>query len=523
MLAEGGNAIDAAVAGVYASCMCEPTLTGPGGAGFATVHTADGTDVTLDFFAAVPGLDRTIDTATGPVPVDVLFGATTQTFHVGPQSCAVPGFVAGTLQLHERFGRLPLATVLAPAIELARTGIEITAAQAYCHSLLERIVTRVPAGKHIFSPDGRFLAEGDRFRQPDMADTFEQLVSGGAAAFYTGDIAAEIVRWSDDRGGLISRTDLERYRVAERPPVHSTYRGIDFLSVPPPSSGGTLIAFTIQLLERARHGDAVDLDSPEGVRLLVAAMLASNGMRGARFDSYLYGGGLEEWLLGDDAIEQGLELLAHAGEEAPRPSSRLGSTTHLSTIDSEGNAVAITTTTGCGSGEFAGATGVHLNNMMGEEDLLPVEHTLVPGQRLTSMMSPSIMLAEGRPLLATGSAGSNRIRSAIIQSLVRLVESRHVGPDRSLADRLEAAVQAPRLHAEIGLVHAEPGIPADAVDDLRSRGHHVNEWPGKNLYFGGVNMVATSADEGFAAAADRRRGGGAFVVQRDGELRQLCP
>ena len=519
MLADGGNAVDAAVAGVFAACCCEPTLTGPGGAGFATVHMADGTDVAFDFFAAVPGIDRTIDTATGPVAVDVLFGATTQTFHVGPQSCAVPGFVAGTMQMHERFGTLPLARVLEPAIALARDGVDITPEQSYCHSLLERIVTRHPQGSAVFAPEGTFLATGERFYQPQLADSLEQIVREGADTFYRGDIAKAIVDWSDQHGGLISRTDLEQYRVCEHDPVRAHYRGLEFLSAPPPSSGGALIAYTLQLLDRVRDDKPIDLESAAGMAMFVAAMIASNGIRGAEFDTWLYGGGLVEWLMSDAVIERGMELLHDAlATDTPRPGSRLGATTHHSVIDAHGNAVAITTSTGCGSGEFVGSTGIHLNNMMGEEDLLPVEHTLVPGQRLTSMMSPSLMLADARPLLATGSAGSNRIRSAIVQSLIRLLESKHVGPERSLQERLDHAVQAARVHAEAGTVHVEPGIADVAMQQLRDQQWHVNEWPDRNLFFGGVNMVAYNVDTGFASASDERRGGGSWIVRSDGSL-----
>jgi gamma-glutamyltranspeptidase/glutathione hydrolase len=519
VLADGGNAIDAAVAGVYAACTCEPTLTGPGGAGFATVHLAHGSSHAFDFFASVPGIDRTIETVTGPVPVDVLFGATTQTFHVGPQSCAVPGFVAGTLELHARFGSLPLARVLEPAIKLAGHGVQITPEQSYCHSLLERIVTRTPQGKAVFAPGDHFLATGEIYHQPDLAAMFETLVQHGADSFYRGEIAEEIVRWSNDNGALLSASDLANYQVTVSPPVRTEYRGIEFLSVPPPSSGGALIAFSLHLLERARGEAAVDLDSAEGAELIIATMSAANAIRGAEFDRYLYGGdGLVDWLLSDAILDRGMELLHHAREHGVRPSSRLGNTTHHSVIDAAGNAVAITTTTGCGSGEFVGRTGIHLNNMMGEEDLLPVEHTLVPGQRLTSMMSPSLMLIGGRPLLATGSAGSNRIRSAVLQTLVRVIESRHLGDDRSLQLRLEDAVQTARMHAEGSTIHAEPGIAAPALARLRELPFQLNEWPSHNLFFGGVNMVARDEDGSFASSSDNRRGGGSWIVEGDGSL-----
>ncbi|MBC7461643.1 MAG: gamma-glutamyltransferase [Thermoleophilia bacterium] len=525
VLADGGNAVDAAVAAAFAACHCEPTLTGPGGAGFATVHQPNGDDHTFDFFTSVPGIDGTVEVAGQLVPVDVLFGATTQTFHVGPMSVAVPGFVKGVLHVHGRFGSLPLARVLEPAIRIAREGIQIPASQAYAHHLLTPILTRTAAGRAIFAPRGPMLVAGDRFSQPDLADMLELLAAEGEAAFYRGDIAREIAQWSADNGGLITRADLEQYQVVEREPVRGTWRGFEFVTPPPPSSGGALIAYTLQVLQRANggiDGPPIDVESPDGVQQLVAALIAANGIRGSEFDGWLYGAGLVPWLLSEDVYGRGAALHAAAHDLAPpAPSSRLGSTTHLSVIDSRGGAVSMTTTTGCGSGEFVGRTGIHLNNMMGEEDLLPVEHVLSPGERLTSMMSPSIVIAGGQPILVTGSAGSSRLRGAIVQTLLRVLESRLIPGSASLTlqQRLDAAVQAPRVHAEAGVVQVEPGYPAAAVARLEELGHELNRWPNTNMYFGGSNMVAVDGDGSFAAAGDHRRGGGSFVAFSDGSVR----
>ena len=527
ILADGGNAVDAATAAAFAACMCEPTLTGLGGAGFATVHMPEGDDHCFDFFASVPGIDGMVELAGAPVPVDVLFGSTTQTFHVGPKSCAVPGFVKGVLHMHGRFGTMPLARVMEPAIALSRQGIDLPPRQAYCHHLLTPILTRTQRGREVFAPAGPMLVAGDHFAQPDLADTLEQIAAHGESTFYRGDLAAEIVRWSEADGGLITRADLEHYQVVEHAPVHGTWRAFDFVTPPPPSSGGALIAFALRVLERANggpDGPPIDIDSLDGATKLVAAMIASNGIRGRDFDGWLYGGGLVDWLASDAMIARGDELFAAAHNlGAAHPTSRLGSTTHLSVVDAAGGAVSMTSSTGCGSGEFAGRTGIHLNNMMGEEDLIPVEHVLRAGERLTSMMAPSIVLSGGRPVLATGSAGSSRLRGAILQTFLRVLESRGVqGAGDSVAqlqDRVDAAVQAPRLHAEAAYVHVEPGYDEAAVAHLAGLGHALERWPKTNMYFGGSNMVAVDVDGTFAAAGDHRRGGGAFVALRDGSVR----
>jgi len=524
ILADGGNAVDAAVAAAFAACTCEPTLTGLGGAGFATVHMPDGDDHCFDFFASVPGIDGMTEIAGQPVPVDVLFGATTQTFHVGPMSCAVPGFVKGLLHIHGQFGTMPLTRVLEPGIHLARTGLNLPPQQAYCHHLLTPILTRTAEGRRVFAPAGPMLVAGDHFAQPKLAVTLEQIAAEGGDAFYRGDIAREIAAWSESEGGLITRTDLEHYEVAERTPVRGAWRGYEFVTPPPPSSGGALISFALRVLERAiggASGRGIDVDTPGGAALLVASMIASNGIRGKEFDSWLYGSGLVPWLLSEPTYELGDQLFAAAHDGAPAPpSSRLGSTTHLSVIDSAGGAVSITTTTGCGAGEFVGDTGIHLNNMMGEEDLVPVEHVLRPGERLTSMMAPSIVLEEGRPMLAIGSAGSNRLRGAILQPLLRVLESRATGATGPLQQRLANAVQAPRLHAEAGLIHVEPGYDPLALQHLEQLGHELNRWPGTNMYFGGSNIVAVDAGGSFAAAGDHRRGGGAYLALADGSVRR---
>lgn len=489
---------------------------------------ADGTELTYDFFASVPGIGRTTQIAGQTVPVDVLFGSTTQTFHVGAQSCAVPGFTKGVLLLHEQHGSLPLRRVMQPGIDLARNGLYLPPQQAYCHHLLTPILTRTADGRAVFAPAGPMLVAGDHFAQPQLADTLELLAHEGESAFYRGDIAREIERWSNEHDGLISRADLAAYQACVEHPVRRSYREFTFLSARPPSSGGALIAFALALVERAARADrlsVIDLDSPQGASLVTAAMIASNEIRGREFDHWLYGEGeLVDWLLDEPQLERGDQLLANARQSPPSPSSRLGSTTQLSVIDRAGNAVSMTTTTGCGSGEFVTDTGIHLNNMLGEEDLMPVEHSVAAGERLTSMMAPSLLLDEAdRPVLVTGSAGSSRLRGAILQTMLRVVYSRAIDEAagsavRPLQQRVDAAVQAGRLHAEAGIVHVEAGVSPTVVEALRAAGHQLNEWPATNMYFGGANIAAAGIDRQFAAAGDHRRGGGACIAFEDGSI-----
>ncbi len=485
---------------------------------------AGGATTAIDFFAAVPGIARVVEAGLGPVPVEVLFGTATQTFHVGPQSCAVPGFVPGVLHLHQRFGRLPRHVVLEPAIEMATRGVVITEEQEYCQLLLAAILSRTEASRTVFRPHGERLAVGETCHQPGLADTMRLLADVGAAAVTTGELASEITAWSHSNDGLISAEDLAAYRVREYPTVSRRFGHFDLVSVPPPSSGGALVAYAMAIVELLRQGDEpIDAGTTDGCLRLVAAMRSANDRRGRAFDQRLYGGGLVEWLLDEDTIQSGLrdaQALVRIGAAArlDPEGSGWGSTTHISAIDCDGNAVSMTTSTGCGSGEFVGTTGIHLNNMLGEEDLVPVEHTLHSGDRLTSMMAPSLVLYDGNPVLASGSAGSNRLRSAIVQTALRLLESRRLNPGVSLRNRVAAAVAAPRVHVEGGAVHAEPGSNDEALKHLRAAGMTVDEWPSTNMFFGGVNMVAVNDRGEFAASGDPRRGGAGCVVEADGSL-----
>lgn len=523
VLVEGGNAIDAAVAAAFASCVVEPTLTGIGGAGFATIHCADGTEVCLDFFASMPGKDGPGPDDRGPVPVEVDFSDSVQVFHVGARSCAVPGFVAGVLHAHSRFGTLPLERVLSPAVGLARDGVEITAPQAFCHSILRDILLRNPEGRERFArPDGvTTVLAGDQVCQKDLADTLELIATDGPAVMYSGDIARRIVEWSDANDGLITARDLAEYSVQEHAPTAGTWHGETLISTPSPSSGGALVTYGLQVLEVIRERDRlgrVDPDTIDGARLMVAAMVAANAVRGEDFERELYGGDLGRWIRNADVVGRGVQIVDGilSGTVNPTtvkwPSSRLGSTTHVSVVDDQGNAISMTTSTGCGSGEFAGTTGIHMNNMLGESDLIPLGHTLHPGDRLTSMMAPTIAIRNGRPVVSIGSAGSNRLRSAIFQGIVRVSDG-----SASLVDRIFAATHSGRIHPEAGVVHVEPDVPLKVVHALEADGHDVVRWSERSLYFGGLNGVACDDGE-FAASGDPRRGGAGAVVRADGTI-----
>jgi gamma-glutamyltranspeptidase/glutathione hydrolase len=450
-LRAGGNAVDAAVASVLASFAVESPLTGFGAGGFMAVHHRGETTL-LDFFVAVPGLDGT--PRTGELePIDVVFDAeTTQTFFVGPVSCGVPGTPAGLVEALRRFGSMPLAELVKPGIRLAREGAPVNHEQAYILKILAPIQERRPGTRELYAPEGRTLREGEAFRFEELAEALERFAAEGVAPFYRGELAATLSDFVVENGGTLGRGDLAAYAAIERTPVRAEFRGTEVLTNPQPSSGGTLIAYSLDVLEQ--------LGPSSGPEQLVEAMDAANRHR----------------------------------------ADLLGSTTHISVIDAAGMCAAVTCSNGSGSGVLVPGTGVILNNMLGEEDLNPFGfHQGKPGSRVTSMMAPTVVLRDGEVILAVGSAGSNRIRSAILQTVVRVVEQ-GMGPAEAIA--------APRLHFEGGVVQAEPGIDAAALGRLEARGVTVARRPEINLFFGGVQAVARDPETGeLSGGGDPRRGG----------------
>jgi gamma-glutamyltranspeptidase / glutathione hydrolase len=498
VLRVGGNAVDAAIASVLASFALESPLTGFGAGGFMMIHrprsrpgsgreesdrdapSAGGSASTLiDFFVSAPGLDG-VERGAELVPVPVHFDAeTVQTFYVGPASCGVPGTAAGLALALERFGSMPLAELTADGIRLAREGAPVNAEQAYILDILAPIHARLEGTRELYAPGGNPLREGDPFRFPELAEELERFGADGVEPFYRGEVAATIAEFVASQGGSIGAGDLAAYRAIEREPIRAGFRGTEVLTNPPPSSGGLLIAYCLGLLDR--------LSERSGPEQLVAAMDAANRARGDEFAEALYGEGLAGQLLEPAALD------LKAGD-------LLGSTTHISILDGEGMCACVTCSNGSGSGVLVPGTGVILNNMLGEEDLNPLGfHAIAPGRRVPSMMAPSVVLRDGEIKLGLGSAGSNRIRSAILQTIVRVVEQ-GMGADE--------AVRAPRLHFEQDLVQAEPGIDEEALARIEARGIEVLRRPRINLFFGGCQAVARDPVTGaLSGGGDPRRGG----------------
>jgi gamma-glutamyltranspeptidase/glutathione hydrolase len=496
VLRRGGNAVDAALGAMLTSFVCEPLLTGLGAGGYMLVTRPGSEPVLLDFFVEAPGLGLGGGDHADLVPVAISFGDAVQEFNIGVASVGGYGVPAGVCAAAQRFGTMPLAELVAPAVGHARAGVALSREQAYIVEILAGIVTSTPECAALFAPDGQVLRAGGMIRQPELADTLQRLGAEGAEPFYRGDIAGAIVDWVQERGGWLTAADLDAYAVIDREPVRVSYRGRDVLSNPPPSAGGILIASALSLLE-GEDG----IPSPER---LASVMEHAQSQRTPEFLK-----GLADPGFAGDFLNQippshpptGPPSHPPTGPSTDSATGPLGSTTHIAAIDADGCACSVTCSAGSASGVIVPGTGVHLNNMLGEQDLNPLGfHQFPPGRRLPSMMAPTVVLRDGRPELALGSAGSNRIRSAVLQTIVRVLDEGLSAPD---------AVDAPRLHYEDGVVYAEPGI---ALASLRAAGRRVVPFRERNLFFGGAQAVQRDREGRFWGGGDPRRGGASVTV-----------
>ena len=498
VLREGGNAVDAAVAAVLASFAAESPLTGLGAGGFMLVRSGPSEPVLIDFFVQAPGkggLEREAEL----VPIEILFDETPQIFNVGPASCGVPGTPAGLAHALERFGSVPLAELVRPARDLAWDGVTINAQQAYIHQLLHPILTLTEEGREIYSPRGGPLREGETFRFQDLAEALDRFGADGPAPFYAGETGAALADHVAARGGTLSREDMTAYEAVERRPAWARFRGTQVVTNPPPSSGGILISLCLELLERL---------GACGVEQTVAVMRLAQQSRGERFLDGLYEDDFLAMFLDPerlDAAAADLRGSLDPPDAADGTGDRIGSTTHVSVLDAEGACASVTCSNGTGSGLVVPGTGVHLNNMLGEQDLNPLGfHRTPPGRRMPSMMAPTMVLHDGEVAVGLGSGGSNRIRSAILQTVLRVVAD-----GMPVAD----AVRAPRVHFEDGVVQAEPGVDESALARLEELGMSVARWKRPNLYFGGVHAAARDPRTGMIeGGGDPRRGGAVAVV-----------
>jgi gamma-glutamyltranspeptidase/glutathione hydrolase len=404
ILQAGGSAADAAVASVLACCVAETVYTGLGGGGFATYFEAStGTVTCLDFFVAVPGLDG--DRKAEPmVSVDVFFGGLPQIYSIGGASVAVPGVPAGLGEVHERWGRLPWAEVVAPAAGLARTGVLLPAAHA---RTLESCAPALAYGEGaaLYQPGGRLLQGDELLFHPGLATAMDAMAAEGPSIFYTGEYAGLLVDTVRAAGGALGPADLAAYRVAETVVDHAPLAGYRV-------HGRHDLNRTVDTIGALPY----DLSRPSRAPA-VASALRNKGAQ------------------------------------------RLGETTNVSVVDPDGNACVITTTLGLGAGVWLPGLGINLNSMLGEGELLSED--LLPGQRMSSYMCPLVVIApDGGLAVAAGSAGASRIRTALVDTLLGVLVDGLSVPDAIARPRFHVVEDT--VHAEAGCPPAELAALAEA-------------------------------------------------------------
>ncbi|MBW4506444.1 MAG: gamma-glutamyltransferase [Scytonematopsis contorta HA4267-MV1] len=494
----GGNAFDAAVAAMLASFVAEPMLTSAAGGGFLLAHTKENQNILFDFFTQTPRYKKRLQNVDF-YPVGVNFGNVTQDFHIGLGAMAVPGNILGVFETHKKLGRLPFNVVASPAINYAQDGLEISDFQAYNFKILEPIIFSSDDSRNIYTSNGKLKKAGDVLVMKDLAVSLTELAAKGAEYFYSGEIAQKLVKDCQEKGGYLTLEDLKNYQVIERKPLEINYRGHTLLTNPPPSSGGTLIAFALALLSSVDLSK-IEFASSHHLQILAEVMRLTNQARKDGYDAHIYHPDIAQKFLSYkhfEPYEQDLKKIVN----------KLGSTTHISVIDSEGNAASVTTSNGEGSGYIIPGTGIMVNNMLGEEDLNPKGfHNWQENQRISSMMAPTIVLKNGQPEIVLGSGGANRIRTAIFQVISNLIDWQMP---------IVKAVEIPRCHWENNIFNIEPGfLKEDNVTDLLlPNDAAVILWQKKNMFFGGVNTVIKTANGVMEGAGDSRRGGVAVIVR----------
>lgn len=488
-LRAGGTAADAAVAAAFAAFVAEPVLASPFGGGFAMLREADGRMALLDFFAQTPRRARP-EAELDLRQIEADFGDVRQRFWIGAATVATPGAAAGLKALHAAGGRIPLPELAASAVEAAAKGAPLDALQAHVAAVVAPILAASAESRAIWADaEGRPLGEGDRLANATLADFLDALAREDARFVSHGEPAAALAELCGP-GGHLTRDDLRAYAPRWRAPEIVGRLGARIALNPAQAAGGALIGFALALSPR----DARPVE-------IARALEATDGARA-------------ESGLGDDPHEAARRLAAPetlarwrgrlAAAPGRGPLVRRG-TTHVSVVDAAGRAAALSLSNGEGCGLIVSGTGAMANNFLGETDLV-AEPTRWPRDvRLSSMMAPTLVEWPDGRVAALGTGGSNRIRSAMTQALLHLVDGRL---------RLEEAVGRPRLHVETAEPHAldfEDRFPEAERSALLETWPEARAWAADSLFFGGVHAVRREREGAVEAAGDPRRAGVALA------------
>lgn len=515
ILAQGGNAADAAVATAFALAVTFPTAGNIGGGGFAVTRSASGKLEALDFRETAPAASKR------DMYLDAN-GKPTKASGDGIMSAGVPGSVAGLVELHQKLGskKKTWAELLAPAIALAKQGFVVDAPFVETITRAGDRLKKHAASAALFFPEGKAPVEGTTFKNPELAEVLERIAAKGAKGFYEGPTATAITQQMKTDGGIMTAADLRGYKAKWRTPIEFTYRGYKIASMPPPSSGGVTLAMILHILEGFELGK-MQWQSAEELHYVFEAMRRSYAARNAKLGDPDFEKLPLDRLLSDAWAKEQRGTIA-ADKATPSsaiavdgPASGTGPhTTHFSVVDAEGNAVALTTTVNWwfGSGVTVKGAGFVLNNEMDDFASLPgaangfglvqgEPNAIAPGKRMLSSMAPTIVTGpDGKVVLVLGGAGGPTIITAVLQQLINVIDfKRDIG----------SAVSAPRFHMQHlpdEVMFEKDGIESATKTRLEAMGYvfkergHIADAPG-------IGRSSTNALEWVGAAEPRRAGG----------------
>lgn len=519
ILSNGGNAIDAGAALGFALAVTLPRAGNIGGGGFMLLHVAKlNKTIAIDFRETAPSAARQamFFDDDGNVVLD-------ETYRFSHKSSAIPGSVAGLAHIVEEYGTMTLAEVLAPAIRLARDGIEVTYDLAADLAFSQRLKNNPASLRKFYKPDGSNYEVGEIFKQPDLAWTLSEIAAEGVDAFYRGSVAKKIVADMEAHNGLITFEDLANYKVVEREPVRGTYRGYDIAAMPAPSSGGTHVIQMLNILENFPLAD-MGAESADALHLMAEAMKFSYADRSKYLGDPDFVEVPTETLVSksyakDIASKISMDKALSSDEIAPGDLAIYESdeTTHYSVVDSEGNMVGNTYTLmfSFGSGVVIEGTGILMNNNMGNFTLrsdipdafglMGSENNLIrPNRRPVSSMSPVLVSRDNKPVLMTGSPGGSKIISANMQMILNVLEF-----GMNIAD----ASVAPRIHHQWrpDALEIESGISPDTVSLLMDKGQSI-KFSQRSVNMGSLQTVMWRDGFFYGFSDPRRPGAGAIGV-----------
>jgi gamma-glutamyltranspeptidase/glutathione hydrolase len=499
ILKAGGNAVDAAVAVGYAEAVVNPCCGNIGGGGFMLLHLR-GRNVFINFRETAPGAasaNMYLDADGNPVP---------QASLLGYKAAGMPGTVLGLDMALKKYGRLSRAQVMAPAIRLANDGFILTKGDTDILAAETAQFRQAPELARTFlRPDGGALRPGDRLIQTDLANTLEHIARDGTNYFYRGLFANAVADAAVAHGGVLTRKDFARYRALQSAPVRCNYRGYDFVSAPPPSSGGVTLCEILNILE-GYDLKALGFHSAVATRLMAEAMRYAYADRNDSLgDPAFVHNPLRKLLSKGYAAK--IRASINAGERAPKrqAAAEKPETTHYSIIDKEGDAASVTFTLNGAFGALAMApgTGVLLNDEMDDFTVKPgvanqfglvqgSKNAIAPGKRPLSSMSPTIVMKSGKPFLVLGSPGGSRIISATLEAAINVI-------DYGMTP--QAAVDAPRLHyqgAPDKLFVESGALSPDDASALEGEGYAIEEqapWCAVELIQLGKDRVPIGAND----------------------------